>query len=88
MFRALFRSASAIDRRLHERFGRAYGVFLSIGLTADIVHRILDAPGHVGERPRLIGVALAVVMELALLLHQLGEMHERLGSDQRRDEER
>ena len=79
MFRAVFRSASALDQWLHHRFGRAYAVFLSIGLIADIVHRVWNAAGHVEERHRLIGMALAVTMELALLLHQLGEMHERLG---------
>ncbi|MGC1302230.1 MAG: hypothetical protein WA840_07640 [Caulobacteraceae bacterium] len=71
--------AARVDGWLHQRLGRTYGVMLSIGLVADIGHRIFDAPKHVQERHHLAGMILAVAMELALLLHQLAEMHERLG---------
>jgi hypothetical protein len=79
MIRFLTGAASRIDGWLHKRLGRPYGVMLSIGLVADIGHRLLDAPRHVRERHHLIGMVLVVTMELALLLHQLAEMHERLG---------
>ena len=70
--------AAKADRWLHVRLGRPYRVALSVGLIADIAHRVLDAPQHVQERHHLLGMFLAVAMELALLLHQVAEMHERL----------
>lgn len=86
MLRAILRSASAIDRRLHDRLGRTYGIFLSVGLIADIVHRVSDAASHVEEKHRLIGMTLAVVMEFALLLHQLSELHEWLTPHRKGDQ--
>ena len=78
MIRFLIGAVSRIDDWLH-RLGRPYRVMLSIGLIADIGHRIFDASKHVQERQHVVGMILAVVMELALLIHQLAEMHERLG---------
>jgi hypothetical protein len=80
VFRTLTKLALKWDRWLHQRFGRVYGIALSVGLISDIIHRVLDAPAHVKERHHLIGVILAVAMEAGLLIHQIGEMHERLGN--------
>lgn len=80
MIRFLTRPAARLDQWLHARLGRPYGVLLSIGLMVDIGHRVMDAPKHIQEKHRLIGEGLAIIMELALLLHQVGEMHERLSS--------
>jgi len=77
MFSVVFRTAFRLDAWLHRRLGRGYRALLSVGLVIDIVHRILETPRHISERPRLIGVVLAVVMEVALLIHQLGELHVR-----------
>ena len=79
MIRLLTRTAFQLDEWLHHRLGRSYRVALSAGLILDIGHRILEAPEHVSKRHSLIGVALAVAMELALLIHQIAEMHTRLG---------
>ena len=79
MIRGLVRTAFQIDAWLHRRLGRAYGVMLSVGLVLDIAHRILEAPEHVEHRHHLIGMVLAVAMELGLLLHQVGELHHRFG---------
>ena len=72
--------AARMDGWLHERLGRPYGIALSVGLVADLVHRVLEAPAHVQGRRHLIGMALVVLLELGLLLHQLAELHERFGS--------
>jgi hypothetical protein len=73
------RTAHRIDAWLHARFGRRYGVLLTVGLIADIVHRVIDAPKQVASHHHVIGIALAVVLELGLLIHQVAEMDERLG---------
>ncbi len=52
---------------------------LSVGLVADIAHRILEAREHVEKHTHLFGLVLAVLMELALLIHQVGELHHRFG---------
>ncbi|MBV9842225.1 MAG: hypothetical protein JOY99_11985 [Sphingomonadaceae bacterium] len=70
--------AYGVDAWLHARLGRGYGIALSAGLIADIVHRVADAPAHVRERHHALGMALAIAMELALLVHQIGELHERM----------
>ena len=85
MIRGLTRIAYEIDEWLQHRLGRAYRVMLSAGLVIDIAHRILEIREHVETRHHLIGVVLAVVMELALLIHQVGEMHHRLGRSAQAD---
>lgn len=72
-------TARRFDAWLHSRFGRNYRVLLTVGLIADIGHRVMDAPQQVAAHHHLIGIALAVVLELGLLIHQVGEMDERLG---------
>lgn len=79
MIKSVTSAAHLIDRWLHSRFGRAYGVLLTVGLVADIGHRILDAPSQIASHHQVIGIALAVVLELGLLVHQVAEMGERLG---------
>lgn len=83
MFRLVIRVASQLDAWLHQRLGRPYAVALSAGLIVDIVHRVHDAPQHLESKHRLIGVALALLMEIGLLIHQLGELHERFEKDER-----
>ena len=73
-----------IDKWLHTRLGRAYGVLLTVGLIADIGHRVLDAPKQIASHHHLVGIVLAVVLELGLLIHQVAEMDERLGLRQQR----
>jgi hypothetical protein len=87
MIRVLTGAAFQIDAWLHRRLGRAYRMMLSVGLVVDIVHRIIEAPEHVETRPHLTGIILAVAMELALLLHQVGELHHRLGPDAQADDQ-
>ncbi len=78
LFSFITSAASRIDGWLDERLGRPYRVLLSVGLAADIGHRIFEAPKHVQERPHLAGTIMAVLMEVAMLLHQLAEMNEHL----------
>ena len=79
MIKFVTHTAYQIDSWLHSRVGRTYGVLLTVGLIADIVHRVIEAPKQVALHHHLIGIALAVVLELGLLIHQVAEMDERLG---------
>ena len=77
MIRYVVGAAFRLDRWLHVKLGRPYAIALSVGLVLDILHRIRDAPEHVKSMHGAIGAILAVFMELALLLHQIAELHER-----------
>lgn len=77
MFRYVIRGASQLDAWLRRRLGRPYAVALSVGLLLDILHRVREAPHHIQSMHGRIGVALAVLMEMALLVHQVGELHAR-----------
>ncbi len=72
-------TAHKIDKWLHIRLGRSYRVLLTVGLIADIGHRVLDAPRQIASHHHLLGIVLSVLLELGLLIHQVAEMDERLG---------
>ena len=79
MIKVITSAAHRIDVWLHSRFGLKYRVLLTVGLIADIGHRILDAPKQIASHHHLVGIVLAVVLECGLLIHQVAEMDERLG---------
>jgi hypothetical protein len=72
------RAAHHLDQKLNEKLGRPYHAVLSIALIGEIIHRFQEFrtlpfnTAHLGELivPFLVG--------LALLIHQLGEMSERM----------
>ena len=67
------------DTWLHTRLGRGYRVLLTVGLIADIGHRLWAVPMQISSHHRLAGIILAVALEVGLLIHQVAEMNERLG---------
>lgn len=77
LFHAITGPAARLDAFLHKRLGRPYRILLTVGLITDIVHRILEAPKHVEHAHGWLAVALAVMLEVGLLIHQVGEIHER-----------
>ena len=79
MIKFVTSTALKIDQWLHSRFGHSYRTLLTVGLFADIGRRVIDAPKQVASHHHVVGIALAVVLELGLLVHQIGEMDERLG---------
>lgn len=85
MIKFITSTARRIDAWLHFRLGRSYKVLLTIGLIADIGRRVIDAPKQIASRHHVIGIALAVVLELGLLIHQVGEMDERFGFREQAD---
>ncbi len=84
MLRQVFKGARWLDVWLEEHLGRPYNALLSVGLSLEMLHRIQHLPET--WRPGAhdpLGAVLALVMEAALLIHQLGEMAER--ADRRRE---
>jgi hypothetical protein len=80
MIHALIRAAHRLDLWLQRRLGRPYNVLLGVGLTIEVIRRLTELPAHLAEAPRVAGALLAVAMDMALLIHQLGEMSHRMAA--------
>jgi hypothetical protein len=78
-----------LDGWLNGRLGRPYRVVLSVGLVIEIVRRLAETPQRAGEARGLAVSVLVILLNAALLLHQLGELGERFGAqpDRRREVE-
>jgi hypothetical protein len=67
--------AYRLDEWLDRRLGRPYAILLIIGLTAEIGRRV----GEVSERrvdlAHTVGFAWLLVLNGALLIHQLASLH-------------
>lgn len=74
MIHSIALAAHRLDVWLQARLGRPYNALLSVGLTIEILRRLVELPEHAVLAPRLIGVAVLIVMNLALLIHQIGEL--------------
>ena len=74
MLHAIALAANRLDAWLQARLGRPYNALLGIGLTIEIVRRLIELPHHVTLAPRLAGVIILIVMNLALLVHQVGAL--------------
>ncbi len=79
MIHALTRTAHRLDLWLQSRLGRPYNLMLGVGLSIEIVHRLTELPGRMGEAPRLVGAILLITMNLGLLVHQVGELSHHFG---------
>jgi hypothetical protein len=78
MIRFITQGALRLDNWLQERLGRPYRAILSLGLIIEIVRRLAELPEHLRRSETLVGAALIIVMNLALLVNQLGEMSHRV----------
>jgi hypothetical protein len=74
MIYTVTRAAQRLDQWLQDRLGRPYNALLGIGLVIEIVRRLAEAPHKILDMQRILGSALVIVMELALLLHQVGAL--------------
>ncbi len=79
MFAPLLALCARIDAWLHARLGRPYGIVLTVGLTFEIVRRLCEAPERLGQAKQLTGLVLLILLNAALLVHQLAELGERVG---------
>jgi len=78
MIHAITHAALRLDQWLQSRLGRPYNAILSIGLVIEVIHRLSEFPTKVASMPHLAGAALTLVMELALLVHQVGALSHRI----------
>lgn len=74
MLMALARRAHRLDLWLQAKLGRPYHVLLSVGIITEIARRVLEFPKEAKDLHRLGGVILLVLLNLALLLHQVGAL--------------
>jgi hypothetical protein len=67
--------AAQADDWLDRRLGRPYVAILSIGLVGEIIRRVVELFEHVPDQTRLIQLGWLVVLNSALLLHQMASLH-------------
>ena len=78
MFAPLLAACAKLDKWLHAKIGRPYGIVMTVGLILEIVHRLSETPKRMGEAKGLIALVLLVLLNAALLINQLGELSERV----------
>ncbi len=74
----LFRAAHRLDVWLEARLGQPYRLLLGIGLAIEIVQHIREFPSVIHSGRGLVVHILALLLFVALLLHQLGEIYTRI----------
>jgi len=85
MIHAVTHAALRLDLWLQKRLGRPYNTLLAVGLTIEVVRRLLELPAHISHAPRLAWTVALIAMNLALLIHQVGELSHHLRRRSRRD---
>jgi hypothetical protein len=55
-----------------------YGIVLNVGLAIEIGHGLAGAPERLKEPHRLAAIGALIALNLALLIHQPGELGERI----------
>ena len=71
---AFARAAARLDARLQARLGRPYNLILAVGLMIEIAHRVRESIEKAGSARSLAGEIALLLLEAALLIHQLGEL--------------
>ncbi len=74
MILQLCRWASWLDAWLQARLGRPYNIILGVGLVGEIVDQIVHLGPKLQSAPTILRTILTLVVEFALLLHQLGAL--------------
>jgi hypothetical protein len=88
MIHAVALAAHRLDAWLQARLGRPYNALLGVGLTVEIIRRFAELPHHAALGPKLLGVIVLIAMNLALLIHQVGELSHHTGRVRARREAR
>ncbi len=88
MIHSIALAAHRLDAWLQARLGRPYNALLGIGLTVEIIRRMAELPPHVALGPRLVGEVALIAMNLALLIHQVGQLSHHTGRVRARREAR
>ncbi|HUN49624.1 MAG TPA: hypothetical protein VMU42_00840 [Candidatus Sulfotelmatobacter sp.] len=76
MITEILKSASGLDTWLGRQFGRPYHALLGVGLVVEIAQRLRELAERKSWDLGVVPTWLATLLFVALLLHQLGELHE------------
>ena len=74
MIRELTHAAWRLDDWLQRRLGRPYNALLGIGLVTEIVRQASELPGRISSAHGVGAVVFPLMLESALLVHQLGAL--------------
>jgi hypothetical protein len=77
MIRRISAWALWLDTWLQERLGRPYNAILGVGLVIEIVRHIVLMAEHVRSADNLLHQVLPLLLETALLIHQVGALSHR-----------
>jgi hypothetical protein len=80
MVGTILRASRKLDQWLQARLGRPYSTLLSVGLMIEVVRRLAEIPERAESMSRIVPLLLFLALNVALLIHQLGELSERVGS--------
>ena len=80
MLGAVFSAAYRIDSWLAAKLGQPYRALLGVGLAFEIARHLREFPEAIASGRGVIRVVLSLLLFTALLLHQLGEFHERMAA--------
>ena len=84
MFQAVTNSARHFEQWLSRTFGRPYHALLGIGIVVEIVQHCRELPDKL-DSAAVLKTALAILLFVVLLVHQVGELDEH--AEQRRQHE-
>ncbi len=87
MIRAITGAALRLDLWLQDRLGRPYHALLGVGLIIEIVRRLIEIPERAASMHRLVPVVLLILLEAALLIHQVGALSHHVAPRPRRPPE-
>jgi hypothetical protein len=71
---AIARAAARLDAWMQAKLGRPYNLVLAGGLVIEIAHRVRETIEKVGGARHLAGEIALLLLEAALLIHQVGEL--------------
>ena len=80
MIGTITRAAHRLDLWLQLKLGRPYNLVLAVGLVIEIVRGLSQLPHELAERTRILGIIVVAVMEVALLIHQVGALSHHFGA--------
>jgi len=78
MILQICRWARQLDEWLQTRLGRPYNVLLGFGLVVEIIEQVGGLPQKLESAPTVIRTILVLLVEFALLLHQVGALSHHL----------
>jgi hypothetical protein len=84
MLSAVTDAARRLELWLGRKFGRPYHALLGIGIAIEIVQHCRELPEKLGSG-EIVKTVLAIILFLALLVHQAGELSEHAKARRERD---